>query len=716
MKRLLTAAFIVALVGAAMASEEDELTSLSYISYLERYASVQPSTQEESIEAVINMPLVPGDRVDTARQARMEIFLADGNTVWLDEYSTLSLDAVAFSRDTQGKRTVLYLAEGSIMVEVSEHRLNPDPVRIDGRSATVYLNATGLYRVLALPSGGLRLEVWEGLGEASTSAGGVLVRVETAAEVSSGEVMGTEPHLTWGDDFALWVDQRRQVIAGESSQHVDVRYDRQAQQLDNYGNWVYLESHNTWAWQPTVSASWRPYSAGRWYWTPAGWSWLSYEPWGWLPYHYGSWYFSVGYGWCWSWNRWWSPAWVTWGYWGGWVGWCPSGYYWGWYWPRYCHYYGYHPWYPGSGGGGSAQPPRRDVVPRPGSGTAVPIDGALRASSTRAHEVALDLEGRVRVAEMDRAGWNVVAERDFASPHLPRLMERGDVALRDLGDQLGVVTAKPLTTAPPSRVRTSDELQRVFNGVELRSTRDITPVLARDDGLRGEDALRLVAPATMAELSRRSAREITAAGATETARSAGSGRRSAPDRPTLTTGSGSPLHRSSASGSTSTTNPYRSFNGGVSRGTGRSDSSYRNPYIPRSRPTTYTPSTGAGSWSSPGSTTSQPRRVPVQRAPSQRSAPPTAGSRPSGPVVVPRTSPSRPGRRVAPSTPSTRSPSAARPPSSSGRSSSRPSSPPSRSSGIRSHGSSRSSPGRSSAPRSSAPRSAPRSSGGAKRK
>jgi hypothetical protein len=70
--------------------------------------------------------------------------------------------------------------------------------------------------------------------------------------------------------------------------YVDARYERQAAQLDNYGNWVYVGEHNTWAWQPTVDESWSPYTAGRWYWTQPGWSWVSYEPWGWLPYHYGS--------------------------------------------------------------------------------------------------------------------------------------------------------------------------------------------------------------------------------------------------------------------------------------------------------------------------------------------------------------------------------------------------------------------------------------------
>ena len=157
MKKVLTAGMLLVICNLAMASTEDELTSLSYISYLERYATILPASQDESLEAVINMPLVAGDRVDTAREARMEVVLADGNSLWLDEYTTLSLDAVAFSRDSEAERTVIFLAEGSIVVEVSEFALSSKPTRIDSRGATVYLDERGLYRLRTLPTGGLRL-------------------------------------------------------------------------------------------------------------------------------------------------------------------------------------------------------------------------------------------------------------------------------------------------------------------------------------------------------------------------------------------------------------------------------------------------------------------------------------------------------------------------------------------------------------------------------
>jgi hypothetical protein len=368
MKKVLFTASILVVASMSLASEGDDLTSLSYISYLERYATVLPANQEDSIEAVLNMPLVAGDRVDTAREARMELVLADGNSVWLDEYTTISLDAVAWSRDSESERTVLFVAEGAIAVEVVDHGIAAKPLRIDTRAATIYLIDPGFYRLQSLPSGGLRAEVKAGLAEAATVAGGVLVRTGSSAEVAGGEVLRSEQNLTWSDDFAVWVEARRLISAGESSRHVDLRYSRQAAQLDNYGSWIYVDTLNAWAWQPAVAMNWRPYTAGRWYWTPTGYSWISYEPWGWLPYHYGSWYFTAGFGWVWSWGGTWGPAWVDWIWWPGYVGWCPYGYYNSWYWGNYGGYYpGYYPPhnrppYPG-GGGSAAQPPRRDVMP-----------------------------------------------------------------------------------------------------------------------------------------------------------------------------------------------------------------------------------------------------------------------------------------------------------------------------------------------------------------
>ena len=185
-------------VAPMMASAEDDLTSLSYISYLERYATVQPASQDDHLEALINMPLVGGDRLDTAREARVEIQLADGATVWLDEYSSLSLDTVAFSRDSRSDRTVLFLAAGQLMAEIPPDALGEHASRVDSPSASIDLNRGGLYRVSALPSDGLRVEVFAGVAETSLASGGVQVAAGSAAEVRGAEI--TTSTLAVGQD------------------------------------------------------------------------------------------------------------------------------------------------------------------------------------------------------------------------------------------------------------------------------------------------------------------------------------------------------------------------------------------------------------------------------------------------------------------------------------------------------------------------------------
>ncbi len=751
MKTLTTAALLLLVAAPLMASWEDDLTSLSYISYLERYATIQPATSDQTIEAVINMPLVVGDRVDTARETRMELILADGSVVWLDQYTTVSLDAVAFSRDVGSDRTVVYLVDGTLMIEVPDHVLSAEPLRVDSSGATVYLAQAGTYRLEVLRSGGLRVEVWEGLAEAATTAGGVLVQPSTAAEVRGGEVTGVEPHLTWGDDFARWVEQRRTVDDSDSARFVDNRYDREAAVLDDYGAWVWVDANQSWAWQPSVGPEWRPYTAGRWYWTPTGWSWISYEPWGWLPYHYGSWYHSAGYGWVWGWGSVWSPAWVSWMWWPGHVAWAPWGYYDTWCWGAY----------PGWGGSPPAgpRPPRGDVVPprdgvgagagsrrqtpdprvrAPGDGDtltrrATPDSGGnLRATS--GDRIGADFTGRVRVAEVDRTAWNVVAADDFASEHLSRSVRSGSRAIPDDATR-GVVVTGPLTTRSPFESRAADEIARSFSDVASRTDRDITRVMARDDSLRGADLARLVEPTSLSDLGRRSAQSVVAQRAVSDAPAAaatGGGRRE-PELTTRSAAFGAPAAERTVAGRSTQPNIYRPGRAvSSSAGSGRTTVDPRTGSI--GRPIALPP-TGSGALGSSGralptsrSASSLPRaRTPSSLSGSRSSSSPlvrqpvsprVGGGRPSPsvgssrPVIVPRTSPMRPSRTTGPSTPYRSSPSSIRSAPSSGRSSSSYRAPTRSSSGSSSVRSS--APSRSSSSSSASSRSSASSSGGSR--
>ncbi len=503
----LTALFLVVpLIGVA--SQGDDVTSLSYISYMERYATVQPAAQDESLEAVINMPVAPGDRIDTARGARLEVQLSDGSTLWLDEYTSVSFDAIAFSRGATEDRTVLYMADGTSMLEIPADAPTTHPTRVDSGGSTVYLTAPGLYRVNALANGGLRVEVWDGLAEVATPSGGVLVRAGSAAEIDNGQLVRKEDVLTQDDTLASWVMARRQPPTGDTTLHIDDRYQREASSLDRYGRWVYIQDSDTWAWQPEVTSTWSPYTYGRWYWTPAGWTWISYEPWGWVPFHYGTWFFDGQFGWVWGWDSVWGPAWVDWMWWPGYVGWCPRGYYDWWYWHRYWRGNGHHHWRDGHFGRGDL--PRDRTRPHPQPGTSEPAP-PRRVSSRMPNpssgtppspsRFAGKLEGEVKLGEIDKKPWRVVPTSDFGSPHLGRLVRPLEDVVRNNEGLTARVVSGPLATHPPRSLAPGLLVENTFRRMELPKDKDLTPVLRAGPALDTRAVERLVHPSTTHEMA-----------------------------------------------------------------------------------------------------------------------------------------------------------------------------------------------------------------------
>ena len=191
-------------------------------------------------------------------------------------------------------------------------------------------------------------------------------------------------------------------------------------------------------------------------------------------------------------------------WWPGYVGWCPYGYYNSWYWNSYGGYYPgyyppYRPGYPG-GGGGNYQPPRRDVMPPPrNAGGRVGGDSSLeRIASGR----AIDINGTVRMASVDRRGWTVVSQDDFTSPNISRLARSGDRLIPTAGDQTGVVMSGPLTTRSPRIANPGTEIERVFRGVESRATTDVSPLMARDSSLSADAVRQLGRETNFADLSR----------------------------------------------------------------------------------------------------------------------------------------------------------------------------------------------------------------------
>ena len=434
----------LALAVAGVALAGDDLTSLSYISYLERYATVRTAQAGEVLEGVVNMPVLAGDRLETARGGRLELQLADGSTVWLDEFSTLDVDAVAGSRDEPVGRTALYLAQGTMAVEIPEQGLSEETLRVESPLGATFLDRPGLYR-LDLRSDSLHVEAHSGLAELPTGLGSTIVRGGQEAWLDGQNEVEKSPLRASLDDFWSWVQGRRNPVpTGRTAEYVGASAANRAWVLDSYGEWVYVDGFSSWMWRPRVGAGWLPYTSGRWYWTPVGWTWISYEPWGWFPYHYGSWYFDVSFGWVWSWDSIWGPAWVHWLHYPGYVGWCPRGYYDWWYY-RHCDHCWDH----------RGHPP------------------------DRWHDVAFDFSGNVRLRDVDPRPWTFVRADSFTSSRIDRVRIEPGSLLRNLpGDSIGTVRSGPLVTPPTARGGVPRSIETVLgNRPGSRGLPDLTTVL-----------------------------------------------------------------------------------------------------------------------------------------------------------------------------------------------------------------------------------------------
>jgi hypothetical protein len=315
---------VAALPGlVAPASAEDGYRH-GRIFEIETGVTLQRATEAGAEEAVVNLPLLPGDRVWTDGTGRTDFQFPDGTRLRLDSRSKLDYTA---HDEGRGERIVLRLWSGGVYLHVRGEREVAD-YEMETPGGLVEIRAEGVYRVDA-DSGETRLTVYE--GEATLDSGGGR-RVKTAAGERTYARRGESPERPRkfdedeDDDFARWDrdHEQRDAWADGSRRYLPDELDAYAPELESHGSWYY-ESEVGYVWRPVVAAGWRPYSNGRWIWTAYGWTWVPGESWGWAPSHYGRWGQSAALGWYWIPGNTWGPAWVSWASGGDYVGWCALG-------------------------------------------------------------------------------------------------------------------------------------------------------------------------------------------------------------------------------------------------------------------------------------------------------------------------------------------------------------------------------------------------------
>ncbi|HPR64328.1 MAG TPA: hypothetical protein PK014_08920 [Thermoanaerobaculia bacterium] len=334
MKRF--ALFFAILASTALFAAEP---GVSYIQYLENEGLIVPARNGETIAAQVNLPVYPGDTLNTRDSGRMIVALSDGNLAFLDRQTRLDMRALAYTDGYPDRRTYLFLQNGSTAFYSPMEAYSGEVPVLGCSFADLYLGQATLARV-DTGSRRVTVKVFDGEVEISTSRGSATVgRNEMAYIYEDGYIERFGLRSRSLDDFDRWFQatiQRRNN--SESRRYAGDSLGSYSYVLDDHGSWVYVPEYSTYAWRPVVTVEWRPYTSGYWYDYPGGYYWMSYEPWGYVTYHYGRWVFSPSHGWIWFPGYVWSGAWVYWSVGPGWIGWCPIGYYDWWWW-------GYDPWY-----------------------------------------------------------------------------------------------------------------------------------------------------------------------------------------------------------------------------------------------------------------------------------------------------------------------------------------------------------------------------------
>ncbi|MGB7925738.1 MAG: DUF6600 domain-containing protein, partial [Pyrinomonadaceae bacterium] len=274
------------------------------ISLLRGDVSIQRAGSDDWEQATVNLPLVEGDKIATALDARVEIQIDARNYVRLSGNSVLQ---VVTLRD---EGIALSLSEGTATLRLARFDRDKEYFEIDAPKTTIAAEKRGLYRLDVELDGRVRISVRDdGRARIYSETSGFTLRNGRSAELlydgaDAGDwQLSSLPPL---DDWDRWTEERESYL--QARLRDEQRYYDQdmwgADELYNYGDWSYSNTYNCWLWRPNPTHisnyhDWSPYRHGNWRWCPPyGWTWVGNEPWGWAPYHYGRWVYHNN-SWCW---------------------------------------------------------------------------------------------------------------------------------------------------------------------------------------------------------------------------------------------------------------------------------------------------------------------------------------------------------------------------------------------------------------------------------
>jgi hypothetical protein len=298
----------------------------------ERYAQVkivegdvriQKGEGEEALTR--GTPIAEGDVVES--RGRGVLQLGDGTRIAFGPGTRFQV--AALFADKKGERQVLLrLDYGRIRIALGAQ--SGARIRVDTLSGTATLADKASATCEVERDRTVRLRVHSGrISFANDAHQNILAAGERLTVYGSQDRLDRVRSFNTceSDDFDGWCEDSFAIRRRASWDRVprEIRY--YADDLDDNGEWIYVDETSSWCWRPTgVSAEWRPYWHGRWGAYAGGMTWVSDEPWGYVTYHHGRWGWGTSFGWYWIPGVHYSPAWVAWNTFDSYFGWAPLGY------------------------------------------------------------------------------------------------------------------------------------------------------------------------------------------------------------------------------------------------------------------------------------------------------------------------------------------------------------------------------------------------------
>ena len=207
MKKTKGILFIFLLTFSYTSAQEYDYTKNSFarLSYITGNTFVQNISDLAYKEGIVNMPILEGDRVGTT-VGRAEIYMRNGTYLRLDNNTKIDF----LNLPKQGNdMTQVRLWSGNIYFSIGKLEEEKN-IKIHTSDVSFFILDRGLYRIDIKENSETVISVFQGMVEAASESGSVLIKESQKMEIVQGQFTSRPKSFTpaTDDSFDRWIEYR----------------------------------------------------------------------------------------------------------------------------------------------------------------------------------------------------------------------------------------------------------------------------------------------------------------------------------------------------------------------------------------------------------------------------------------------------------------------------------------------------------------------------